>query len=175
MYMCVARAEVVGDCSSRRKVFYSFVTHTMWCAAHTQLSRSLLQRQWAQDVVGLLNRQLARISVGAVALGASFGVEDHVAYRAGAAHRQPQLKAESRRFSGAELPTALQVQPSTPARGRLEEWASFTLTSVPFRSQDNLRPSHPLRGCCSNALERVTPIYNERELGHALPFPGSYT
>lgn len=86
MYMCVARAEVVGDCSSRRKVFYSFVTHTVWCAAHTQLSRSLLQRQWAQDVVGLLNRQLARISVGAVALGASFGVEDHVAYRAGAAH-----------------------------------------------------------------------------------------
>ena len=67
-----------------------------------------------------------------------------------------QLKAESRRFSGAELPTALQVQPSTPARGRREEWASFTLTSVPPRSQDNLRPSHPLRGCCSNALERVT-------------------
>ena len=54
-----------------------------------------------------------------------------------------QPKAESRRFSGRELSTALQVQPSTPARGRRQEWASYTLTSVPLRSQDNLSATVP--------------------------------
>ena len=87
---------------------------------------------------------------------------------------QPQHKAESRRFSGEELSTALQVQPSTPARGRLEKWASFTLTSVPPRSQDHLRPSPPLRGCCSNALERVTGQFSCRAVSDLAELPMYY-